>query len=131
MNEPIVFKRSVLIGQLALVQFLAAPIVAIGMLYGLAVLYEVEFDSEFRVLAVLVALLAPTVLRRPRIVPIEILPRAWSIATSLILRWMLLLAILFAIGYATKSSTDILAPIDPDLGDGNAHPPDPGQPPTA
>jgi len=106
MNEPIVFKRSVLIGQLALVQLLAPPLVAIGMLYGLSVLYGVTFDEDFRTLAVLVAILAPTVLRRPRVVSLEILPRTWSITASLILRWMALLAMLFAIGYVTKTSTE-------------------------
>jgi putative colanic acid biosynthesis UDP-glucose lipid carrier transferase len=106
MNEPIVYKRSVLIGQMALVQVLAPPIVAIGMLYGLSAFYGAPFDGEFRTLAVLVAILAPTVLRRPRIVPIEILPRAWSISVSVILRWLFLLAILFAIGYVTKTSTE-------------------------
>ena len=106
MNEPIVFKRSVLIGQMGLVQLLAPPLVAIGMLYGLTVFFDVVFDQDFRTLAVLIAILAPTVLRRPRVVSLEILPRAWSIGTSLILRWMLLLALLFAIGYVTKTSTE-------------------------
>jgi len=32
MNEPIVFKRSVLIGQLVLIQLLVPPLVAIGTL---------------------------------------------------------------------------------------------------
>lgn len=106
MNEPIVFKRSVLIGQLVLVQLLVPPLIAIGALYGLALLYDVRFDAEYRTLAVLIAILAPTVIQRPRIVSLAILPRAWSIATSLLLRWMLLLAVLFAIGYVTKSSTE-------------------------
>ena len=56
MNEPIVFKRSVLIGQLVLMQLLVPPIVAISTLYGLTLLYGVRFDGEFRTLAVLVAL---------------------------------------------------------------------------
>ena len=34
----------------------------------------------------------------------KILPRSWSIAASVLLRWALLLAILVAIGYMTKSS---------------------------
>ena len=106
MNEPIVFKRSVLIGQLVLVQLLVTPLVAIGMLYGLATLHEVPFDAEFRTLAVLIAILAPTVIQRPRSDSMAILPRSWSIATSLVLRWLLLLAILFAIGYVTRMSTE-------------------------
>jgi len=106
MNEPIVFKRSVLIGQLALVQLLVPPLIAIGMLYGLALLYGARFDAEYRTLAVLIAILAPTVIQRPQVVSLAILPRTWSIFASLVLRWLLLLAILFAIGYMTKTSTE-------------------------
>jgi putative colanic acid biosynthesis UDP-glucose lipid carrier transferase len=106
MNEPIVFKRSVLIGQLVLVQLLVPPLIAIGMLYGLTLLYGVRFEADFRTLAVLVAILAPTVIQRPRVDSISILPRTWSIAASLVLRWLLLLAILIAIGYVTKSSSE-------------------------
>ena len=106
MNEPIVFKRSVLIGQLVLVQLLIAPLVAIGTLYGLTLLYDVKFDAEFRILAVLVAILAPTVMKRPQVGRLTIIPRWGSIAFSLMVRWGVLLAILFAIGYATKTSTE-------------------------
>jgi putative colanic acid biosynthesis UDP-glucose lipid carrier transferase len=57
-------------------------------------------------LAVLVALLAPTVMKRPQVSTLTIIPRWGSIAVSLIMRWALLLALLFAIGYATKTSTE-------------------------
>jgi len=106
MNEPIVFKRSVLIGQLVLVQLMIPPLFAIGMLYGISVLYGARFDEEFRTLAVLVAILAPIVIRRPSGDSIAILPRSWLIASSLVMRWFLLLAVLFAIGYVTKTSTE-------------------------
>ncbi len=106
MNEPIVFKQSVLIGQLVLIQLLVPPLVAIGALYGLTLLYDVRFDGEFRTLAVLVAILAPTVLKRPQLSTLTVLPRWGSITVSLVMRWMLLLALLFAIGYATKTSTE-------------------------
>jgi putative colanic acid biosynthesis UDP-glucose lipid carrier transferase len=106
MNEPIVFKRSVLVGQLVLVQLLVPPLIAIGTLYGLTVLYDARFDGEVRMLAVLVALLAPTVIKRPQVSTLTILPRWGSIAVSLIMRWLLLLALLFAIGYATKTSAE-------------------------
>ena len=46
MNEPIVFKRSVLVGQLVLIQVLVPPLLAIGMLYGLTYLYGAQFDGE-------------------------------------------------------------------------------------
>jgi len=106
MNEPIVFKRSVLIGQLVLLQLLVPPVVAIGMLYALTLAYDVRFDAEFRMLAILIAILAPLVMKRPQVSTLTVLPRWGSIAVSLIMRWLALLALLFAIGYATKTSTE-------------------------
>ena len=105
MNEPVVYKRSVLMGQVVLMQLLIPPLVAIGMLYGLSLLYEVPFDREFRTLAVLLLILVPLLIRRPRVESVDILPRAWSVSASVILRWLLLLSVLVAIGYVTKSST--------------------------
>jgi putative colanic acid biosynthesis UDP-glucose lipid carrier transferase len=106
MNEPIVFKRSVLIGQLVLIQLLVPPLVAIGTLVALTLIYHVNFDADFRMLSVLVALLSPTVMRRPQVNALTVMPRWGSIAISIILRWLVLLAILFAIGYATKTSSE-------------------------
>jgi putative colanic acid biosysnthesis UDP-glucose lipid carrier transferase len=106
MNEPIVFKRSVLVGQLVLIQVLVPPLLAIGTLYGLAFLYDAQFGGELRVLAVLVAILAPMVFKRPELSTLTILPRWGTIAFSLILRWLVLLALLFAIGYATRTSAE-------------------------
>lgn len=106
MNEPIVFKRSVFVGQLVLIQWLVPPLVAIGTLYGLTMLYGKRFDAELRVLAVLVAIIAPLVLKRPELSTLTIIPRWGSIAFSLVLRWLVLLALLFAIGYATRTSAE-------------------------
>ncbi len=106
MNEPIVFKRSVLVGQLVLIQVLVPPLIAIGMLFGLTYVYGAQFDGELRVLAVLIAILAPMVFKRPELSTLTILPRWGTIAFSCILRWMVLLALLFAIGFATKTSED-------------------------
>lgn len=106
MNEPIVFKRSIFIGQLVLIQILVPPLVAIGTLFALTLLYGVNFDAEFRILSVLIALVSPTVMKRPQFNALTVMPRWGSIAISLILRWLVLLAILFAIGYATKTSSE-------------------------
>jgi len=106
MNEPIVFKHSALIGQFALIQLLASPLVAVGMLYCLTLLYGAKFDGEFRVLAVLVVVLSPMILRRPQVGALTILPRWGSIAVGLLMRWLVLLAVLLAIGYATKVSAE-------------------------
>ena len=44
------------------------------------------------------------------------------------MRWLVLLALLFAIGYATKTSTEFSAPRGVDLGHGHADPADSRQP---
>ncbi|MGH8222873.1 MAG: exopolysaccharide biosynthesis polyprenyl glycosylphosphotransferase, partial [Woeseiaceae bacterium] len=106
MNEPIVFKRSVLVGTLVLMQLLVPPLVAIGTLYGLIRAYDAKLDGDVRMLMVLVAILAPAVIKRPQLNTLTILPRWGSLAVSLALRWAVLLAILFAIGYATKTSEE-------------------------
>jgi putative colanic acid biosynthesis UDP-glucose lipid carrier transferase len=106
MNEPIIYKRSVLIGQLVLLQFLLPPLIAIDMLFALSVVFDVKFDREFQVLSVFVAILAPLVIKRPQAESLAILPRWGSIAVGLIMRWGVLLALLFAIGYATKTSEE-------------------------
>jgi putative colanic acid biosynthesis UDP-glucose lipid carrier transferase len=45
-------------------------------------------------------------MKKPEVNTLNILPRWGSIAVSLIMRWLVLLALLFAIGYATKTSTE-------------------------
>lgn len=106
MNEPIVFKRSIFMGQLALIQLMVPTLIAIGMLFGLCLIYGVKFDREFRTLSVLLVILVPLVLRKPRVESLAILPQTWVITTSVTLRWLLLLAILVAIGYVTKTSSE-------------------------
>ncbi len=106
MNEPIVFKQSVLVRQLVLIQVLVPPLLAIGMLFGLAHAYDWNYGNQLRVVAVLVAILAPTVFKRPELSTLTILPRWGTIAASLAFRWLVLLALLFAIGYVTKTSEE-------------------------
>jgi len=106
MNEPIVFKRGVLIGQLTLIRLVATPLVAIGFLYLLTLAYDVKFDTEYRILAILVAILAPTVMKRPEIDLLTTFPGWGSVIVDVGLRWLAMLGLLFAIGYATKTSDE-------------------------
>jgi putative colanic acid biosysnthesis UDP-glucose lipid carrier transferase len=106
MNEPIVFKRSVPIGELALIRLVATPLVAIGVLYALTLVYDVKFNTEYRILAVLVAILAPTVMRRPQIDLVTILQGWGSVMVGVVIRWLVMMGLLFAIGYATKTSDE-------------------------
>ena len=106
MNEPVVFKRSLTIALLTFVRTITPALIAIGMLYGIARAYRIPFDGHFGVLAVLVAILGPVVMHMPPVSAQQFLARGWSTAGRLALRWMVLIAILLAIGYVTKFSED-------------------------
>jgi putative colanic acid biosynthesis UDP-glucose lipid carrier transferase len=104
MNEPVVYKRSVIVGQLIVIQLVVPAVIAIAMLYSLCRFYGAPFDNEFRLLSILIALLAPMFLKRPDVGALDVLPRWGSIAFNSIARWLVLLGLLFAILYATKMS---------------------------
>ena len=65
MSEPVVFKRSLPIAFLTVLRTLAPPIVAIGMLAGIARAFGVAFQSHFMMLSVLLAILSPGPARWP------------------------------------------------------------------
>ena len=104
MTEPVVFKRSIAIAMLTMLRAIAPAIVAIGTLYGLTRLYGIEFESHFMMLAVLVAILAPLILRLPPVTSMQLMSRQGPTAAGLMVRWVLLLVTLLFIGYLTKFS---------------------------
>ncbi len=116
MTEPILFTRSLPVAFVVLLQFLVPPVVAVGTLYLLCIVYGEPFSAFFQVLAVAVAIL--TVLLphgrtngHERLVP-EALARGathlssapFPLATRVIVRWLVIVAILLAIGYVTRYS---------------------------
>ena len=106
MPDQIVLKRGFSIGLLILLRAVAPALVAIGMLLVISAAYGISFALHFRMLAILVLVLAPLVLQLPSGMSSQLLARRWSIAASLVLRWMVLLGILLLIGYATKISAE-------------------------
>jgi len=106
MTEPVVFKRSLSIALLTLMRATAPAVVAIGMLYAIAMLFGVDFSGRYVMLAILIAILAPVLLHLPTANSLQLLSRQWPTAASLLLRWVALLAILLAIGFATKFTAD-------------------------
>jgi len=106
MTEPLIFGRGFSIATLALLQALLPPAVAVGSLVVLCHLYSVEFSEFFTVLAIIVAVLA-SVLPRGRAPGSAQLPTGVvSLALGVVMRWMMIVAILLAIGYVTKHSED-------------------------
>jgi putative colanic acid biosysnthesis UDP-glucose lipid carrier transferase len=82
------------------------PGVAVGLLYGLCALYGVEFKDFFVVLAVLSAMLS---LLLPRSQPVgagQLVKSHLPLAMGVVVRWMVIIAILLAIGFVTKYSVD-------------------------
>ena len=104
--QPVVFKLSLPIALVTLLHFAAPAIVAVTALYAIGAWYGVPFDSDYRMLAVLVTILAPIILRLPPVTSTQLLYRRWPTATVLLLRWVVLLGVLLAIGYATKLSAE-------------------------
>ena len=83
------------------------PIVSVGLLYGLCALYGAEFKDFFVVLAILSAMLS---LLLPRGQPSggaqQLVKSTIPLAMGVVMRWMVILAILLAIGFVSKYSVE-------------------------
>jgi putative colanic acid biosysnthesis UDP-glucose lipid carrier transferase len=91
---------------MALLDAVVPPLVAVGLLYGLCVLYDVEFKGFFVVLSILAAMLS---LLLPRGQPggqAQLLKATFPLAIGVVVRWMVIVAVLLAIGFVTKYSVD-------------------------
>jgi putative colanic acid biosynthesis UDP-glucose lipid carrier transferase len=103
-SQPIIFKRGTSLATLVLWLMDALPAVLAGvMFYPLCRMYDVEFDRPFGVLSILAATLTLAVVP-PRNHTSEVLQGRLELATNLLLRWAVLVAVLLALGYITKSS---------------------------
>jgi putative colanic acid biosynthesis UDP-glucose lipid carrier transferase len=107
-SEALSFTRSFSVALLALLEAVAPPAVSVGLLYGLCVLYGAEFRGFFVVLAILVAALT-AVLPPPRArgpgSP-QLLSPPWPLAGKVLMRWMVIVSLLLAIGFVTKYTSD-------------------------
>lgn len=81
-------------------------LVAVGLLYGLCALYNIEFKGFFVVLAILSAMLSLLLPRGPQFQPSQLVKATWPLAVRVVVRWMIIVAILLAIGFVTKYSVD-------------------------
>lgn len=106
MTEPLVLRSTFWIALLAVLRAAAPPAVAVLVLLIVTEFFEVEFDKAFTMLAVLAAVLGAFLLQPPRDVPQRLMPRRGPLAVHIVLRWLLLLAVLFAIGYVTRLSNE-------------------------
>jgi putative colanic acid biosynthesis UDP-glucose lipid carrier transferase len=105
--EPIVFKMSLSVGLLTIIQSITPSLICICTLYLSTLIWDVGFGRNLVVLASLAAALAAPMLQPPRTVAPSALGMAsLPLALKIVWRWMMMLAILLAIGYLTKYADD-------------------------
>ena len=105
MTQPVLFKQSFLIAVLAGVQAVMPAVVAVASLYATIIFFGIAFDRSSEAI-IIVAVLCLILVQAPREVTTQLTSARISSIADVIFRWMLLLAVMLAIGYVTKSLTD-------------------------
>jgi putative colanic acid biosynthesis UDP-glucose lipid carrier transferase len=104
MSEPFILKNHLAIAVIAGLQMIVPALIAVALLYIILDLYHIPVDQSYNSMAALVALLALLLPRPPHTVQNQLASNSIPIAMGVVVRWMVLLAALLAIGYATKFS---------------------------
>jgi putative colanic acid biosysnthesis UDP-glucose lipid carrier transferase len=102
MTQPVLYKQSFLIAILAGIQAVVPAVVAVASLYLTIVFFGVAFNRSSEAI-IIVAVLCLILVQAPREVATQITSARLSAATDVIVRWLLLIAVMLAIGYVTKS----------------------------
>jgi putative colanic acid biosynthesis UDP-glucose lipid carrier transferase len=102
MTQPVLAKQSFLIAVLAGAQAIMPAIVAVASLYATIILFGNSFDPSSSAI-VIVAVLCLVLVQPPREVSTQLTSPRVSAVVDVIFRWLLLLGVLLAIGYVTKS----------------------------
>jgi putative colanic acid biosysnthesis UDP-glucose lipid carrier transferase len=105
MTQPVLFKQSFLIAILAGVQAVMPAVVAVASLYATIVFFGTVFNRSSEAI-IIVAVLCLILVQAPREVTTQLTSARISSVADVIFRWLLLLAVMLAIGYVTKSLTD-------------------------
>jgi putative colanic acid biosysnthesis UDP-glucose lipid carrier transferase len=105
MTQPVLFKQSFLIAILAGVQAVMPAVVAVASLYATIVFFGIVFNRSSEAI-IIVAVLCLILVQAPREVTTQLTSARISSVADVIFRWLLLLAVMLAIGYVTKSLTD-------------------------
>jgi putative colanic acid biosynthesis UDP-glucose lipid carrier transferase len=91
---------------MALLDAVVPPLVAVGLLYGLCVFYDIQFKGFFVVLSILAAMLSLLLPRGQPAGAAQLLKSTLPLAMGVAVRWMVIVAVLLAIGFVTKYSVD-------------------------
>jgi len=105
-SRTVVFKHSVAIALLTLAQAVVPPMLAGGCLYALVKIFGLRgLEQDYLFLTALVVVLGAVLLQPKRSLTPQLIHGRLRLAGLIAFRWLLLLFVLLAIGYATKSST--------------------------
>src|SRR5580704_13753816 len=102
MTQPVLAKKSLLIAVLTIVQAVVPAIITVASLYVTIIAFGEKFDRS-SVPIVIVAVLSLILVQPPREVTTQLTSERLSAVVDVIFRWLLLLMVLLAIGYLTKS----------------------------
>ena len=102
MTQPVLFKQSFLIAVLAGLQAVIPAVVAVASLYATITFFGIVFDRSSQAI-IIVAVLCLILVQPPREVSTQLTSARLSAVADVIFRWLLLLAVMLAIGYVTKS----------------------------
>ena len=98
------FKHRFPIGLAMLLERAAGAIITVASLVICLWVYNTSLNEQYQVLMIIAALLALILLRGGGRAEMRVGNRFWSTAFSVTGNWLLLFAVLLALGYATKSS---------------------------
>ena len=105
MTQPVLFKQSFLIAIMAGAQAVLPAVVAVATLYATITLFGQVFNRSSESI-VIVAVLCLVLIQPPREVSTQLTSARVTAVADVIIRWLLLLAVLLAVGYVTKSLVD-------------------------
>jgi putative colanic acid biosysnthesis UDP-glucose lipid carrier transferase len=104
MTNPLVIKQTLRIGVLSMAQSVGLPLVASLLLAFEMLFLGTPFDLPYVMLLTFVVVLGVPLMQPERGMMTQLIGGRRRLVTRIALRWLLLLCVLLAIGYATKSS---------------------------
>jgi putative colanic acid biosysnthesis UDP-glucose lipid carrier transferase len=102
MHEPVILKNSLAILVVSILQMMAPAAIAVATFYFVLRVYGIPIDPSYHTMALLVALLCLLLPRAPQSLQGQILTTAIPLTLGILTRWVVLLVVLLAVGYATK-----------------------------
>lgn len=106
MTDQVVLKNSFSVALISLLQALLPAVIAVTTLLLLAQIFGLELRQPLLVMTVLTGTLSLILLPASWGINLQHAEQRLSLAIAVLFRWMIMLGILFAIGYATKSSEE-------------------------